>query len=86
MAEVVAPSTPNKTENSGEEGEEEIVRQPEEDDVGSRRNARETAEALVRLLVISTQQILEYFRVPQSESLIVRRRKRSVQNSSWRRS
>lgn len=55
MAEVVAPSTPNKTANSGEEIEEETVCQPEEEDVGSRRNARETAEALVRLLVISTQ-------------------------------
>ena len=57
---MVAPSTPNKADiavgaaggaSSDRQVEEEIAPQPAQEDVGSRRNARETAEALVRLLL-----------------------------------
>lgn len=64
MAEVVAPLPPSQLSRSSEDTPAtaidatsskelqtyEIVPQLEEQDVGSRRNARETAEALVRLL------------------------------------
>eukprot|EP01043_Picozoa_sp_COSAG02_P097020 COSAG02_NODE_33265_length_503_cov_0.497525_1_plen_84_part_00 len=57
MADVVAPSTPNTTAvpNAGEQVEQENFPRPEAEDSGSRRNARETAEALVRLLANDTR-------------------------------
>eukprot|EP01043_Picozoa_sp_COSAG02_P127290 COSAG02_NODE_64639_length_260_cov_0.627329_1_plen_47_part_10 len=47
MADVVAPSTPNKTAATSfdEQAEQDNSPQPKVEDFGSRRNARETAEA-----------------------------------------